>query len=739
MPADPVRSVEPGDRATVLACFDDTSVAAFSVLSRLTAGNAQRALDLLVDTYAYLQRAAQREGPLAIDAAWIIGAAHSVYAALGASPSAGELAPVSALSVAERVVLSLHLIEGRSLDEAAAVLDISVDDATRSLRTGTARLAAAEAGSGPGPADILRRAEVWFDDAMRSHARTAVANGWSSSDTPAPVLQPTPTSNAAPAGFAAGLREPEHFVAPPEFIRPQRSRWMVVGVGVAIAAVVGGLAVWVAPSAKDDGAGSLPTTTSSPSTSTATTVPTSTPSTTDTVVIDPGTGYASVDTASTDVGEVLGYMLDPVPDGIVATGASTNEQTQQSMNWFELWSSPDAARTAGRWFAVLAIDNGSSPPLALSPTSRRVDVGGSNGLIDVTDDGVTELAVELAGRQQVRFESFGLTADDLLRLASATTLGPESRPSYDATAHDLVDGLDLRASRPTSEPALEYEIIGEPSQLRQVSYASTDGVSFLALLSGPQIENDLYISTLLTPDSLDPAASFAPNRMLVIDGRTMFVGQLPTLLKGAAGTSAFQFIQWHVGDRTITMVGMIGLDALITAARGVRPATGDEWRALVNSPPVIVHPSTDDSGAATTPIAQIGQNTTTLGSTYTVSLSDEQSATVTVNEERPADPASTGTAVHVSTESSLAIHPDPDHPLLTLETINATILVVAFDTPRAATALRVTVDGMAPVTVPITQVDTTTLYGAAYAFVERSDYTASLVDELGDVVEVLHA
>ena len=58
MSDDPERIVEPADRGAVLVCFDTTARLAFTVLSRLTAGDSARALDLLVDTYAYLDRTA---------------------------------------------------------------------------------------------------------------------------------------------------------------------------------------------------------------------------------------------------------------------------------------------------------------------------------------------------------------------------------------------------------------------------------------------------------------------------------------------------------------------------------------------------------------------------------------------------------------------------------------------------------------------------------------------------------
>ncbi|MCU1395803.1 MAG: hypothetical protein JWM34_4231 [Ilumatobacteraceae bacterium] len=226
MAPETVRTVGPDDRSGVVACFDDAAPIVFAVLSRLTAGDANRAAELLVDTFAYLERsAAKSPDGIDVDRRWLIGAAHSVYV-VGASPrDAAGAPPTAALAPIERVVASLRLVEERTTDAVAALLGTTEAEVDRSLALTVAVLTV----DGATPAAALRRGEVWFDDVTRARARASVAAGDSSRDVPVPA--PT-TATVMPVGAPSGTvpdrsssRPPsdtdQSFRPTPEFVRPR--------------------------------------------------------------------------------------------------------------------------------------------------------------------------------------------------------------------------------------------------------------------------------------------------------------------------------------------------------------------------------------------------------------------------------------------------------------------------------------------------------------------------------------
>lgn len=90
------------DQAAILACFDETAAAVFGALCRLSAGDADLAVELLGDTYAYLARIAASSYGVEVDERSMIDAAHSVYAARSAA-GRNEIGPVAALAPGDRV------------------------------------------------------------------------------------------------------------------------------------------------------------------------------------------------------------------------------------------------------------------------------------------------------------------------------------------------------------------------------------------------------------------------------------------------------------------------------------------------------------------------------------------------------------------------------------------------------------------------------------------------------------
>ncbi|MCU1388979.1 MAG: reductase [Ilumatobacteraceae bacterium] len=767
MSAATARTVGADDRVGVVAVFDDTATAVFAALCRLTAGDGGRGIALLVETYGYLERAARRTNGVTVDRDWMIDAAHSVYVALDGGRRPDDRPPVGALSAIRRVTVSLLGVEHRSATEVAILLDVDESTVASALASGSTLLTAASdaaGGANPSAADVIRRCEVWLDDSTRLAARTSVAEGRTGADT---GLAPSgPWRDGADARAAAMLGNPwahgpalegsEPFRRPAEFVRPRRSRLITIGTVAAIAGALVGLAVWLSPSSTDHAAGTAitdpsgatngaatpttrpsingPTTTVTsdtvPATDAAASSDPSDSSSGDTVVLDPATGLPV---------ETPGFVIDPLPDGLIGTSAGSNgRSTENPINWFEAWASPDAARTSGRWFAVLSIDNFENAlPSGVGLGARRVDVAGNRGLLENTADGAQRLTVELPGRQQIEYQAFGFSDDDLVRLAAAASFGPHNAPTFAADASALFDGLDVVTSRPTTQSVMDFQIVAGLTEGARASYQTDDAKEFLTVLTGPQVENDLRLATLLSPASSDPAAAFASDRTIVLRGRTMYTGELPLASTLSPDISAFQFIEWHEGDRTVMIVGLVPMDLLFTAATNAHIATAQQWADLIDAPrPASTGPQTVDAGSADS--AGIGRTTTSSGIKYVILLSTNHGTSLVVDEERPTDPSSTSSAQTQTTESGVAITIDPDHPLIELNSIEATIVSAVFVGAPTAAGLRVTVDGFPPVDTPIVQVGSTNLFGAATAFSEMSSgYTASLIDARGLVIQVL--
>ncbi|MCU1399103.1 MAG: hypothetical protein JWN62_2212 [Acidimicrobiales bacterium] len=756
------RSVAADDRAGVVAVFDDTAIAVFAALCRLTAGDGARAIALLVDTYAYLERAARRTNGVTVDRDWMIDAAHSVFVALDGGSRPGERPPVGALTAAQRVTVSLLGVEHRSAAQVAALLDVDESIISLAFASGTTLLLAGPdpvGGADGSAADTMRRCEVWLDDSSRLAARTSVAEGRTGADTMRDPAVAAHDRAVAPGAMLLGdtwaggrsFERSESFARPGEFVRPPRSRLITAGTVAVIAAALVGLAVWLSPASTDRAAGPAitdpvertdgaatpttrpsingPTTTVTNDAVPATETPASDPSTGDTVVLDAATGLPV---------EASGFVIDPLPAGMIGTSASSNGRSIVApVNWFEAWASPDAARTRGRWFAVLAIDNlENALPSGVGLGARRVDVGGNRGLLENTPDGAQRLTVELPGRQQIEYQAFGFSADELVQLAAAASFGPENAPTFAGGASALFDGLDLVTSRSTTQSVMDFQIVAGLADGTQASYQTDDAKEFLTVLTGPQVENDLRLAMLLSPASSDPAAAFTTDRTIVLRGRTMYTGELPLASTLSPDIRAFQFIEWHEGDRTVMIVGLVPMDLLFTAATNAHLATADQWTELINAPPASTGPQTVDTGSSDS--AGIGRTTTSSGIKYVILLSTDHGTSLVVDEERPTDPSSTSSAQTQTWESGVTITIDPAHPLVELNSIGATIVAAVFVGAPTAAGLRVAVDGLPPVDTPILQVGSTNLFGAATAFSEMSTgYTASLIDARGLVIQVL--
>jgi len=711
-----------GDRAALLACFDETAASAFGVLCRLCAGDSRLALDLLGDTYAYVERTAASTRGLDVDVAWIVDAAHSVYAARAPRRGTDELEPVASLPAPERVVVHLHEVERRPVPAIATLLGTTTDEIE--LLLGTGRVALHGGAIGASVADAFRRGEVWFDDVMRAEVRARVGGR-----SPAASGAADNAAANSPIADPAGERATALL---------SRRTMITAGAGASIAALVG-IGVWLGSGNDGQSRGNeLPEPPKQPSTTTTPVTPTTTPTTTpptttpatvdaavtgDTVILDSTTGEVAVVTSGSLVVAPTGFIVDPLPADLLPAGGYMDTATEMR-NWVQIWASPDADHMSGRWLALLVMDSSRSTPIA-SDVSRVV-IGGNSGVLRLDSSGSAQVMVALTDTVRVEARSFGFSAEMLDVVFAGMSADDERQPVF--AAPGVLDGLDLIASHPSSEVSVAYDVIdGDRSTL----YTSADGSRYVSIVAGPQRAGDRLATRLLSePSIIQTTIAYSSERTISVGGREMLIGAIDEL-------GPDLFIQMHDGGFTVTISGNVKLTTLFEIAANTRRATFDEWmsqRSATVPPPANRPDPSSTFFFGTGNLLPIGQVTTSSDSEWTVSIkADEVDDAGRLGVRIEHGLPGTGTATRGSIFSFVV--PDADHPVSAFVEVSATILVGVFESVGSAVAMRVTVDGKMPADVPLVVLGATSRSAAAYAFIEIADYSVALVDASGAVVQ----
>ena len=688
----------------MLACFDETATIVFGTLCQLCAGDADLAVELLGETYTYLARLAGSSYGVDVDRRWLIDAAHSVYAARSAT-GRNEIGPVAALAPRDRVIVHLHDVEHRGPSEIALLLGVTIDDVERSLAKGRAAIAPAESGSST--VDTFRCGDVWFDDVMRAQVRARL--GGPAAPREADDQQDTSTD------------DPAHALI---------SRRTMVGAGAAasIAALIG-LGVWFGSSSGDESSHGNelpepPTTSSRSRTTTPTTTP-ATPPTMPTLAVDTTPtdetivlGNDTTTVPTTPVVPETGFIIDPVPDGFLPAGGGIYE-SDAPRGWFQLWVSPDAEHSKGRW---LAIDVGNADfalPQSYGMNTTRVELAGTTALLTTFTTGVLRLIAATSAGVRVEMRAFGIVIDDLAGAIAGLSVSPDNEPLFSVGTAEVLDGLDLRISR----PADGYGMLGDLMATdRSAWYSTADGRNSVSVSATPQLPDDLFATALVSAPMTDPTAiELAPAGTVEVGGRQMILRSVDD--DWDDGRSAF--LQWHIGNYTVTASGSVELAVLVDVSSRVRLATPDEWDLQSRARPANSD-STATYGFGDT--VSVGTTTTTAGGTW-----DVQIGTGGPDEDTPV----TALIRHGNGMSIAPITPDPSHPVTMLMSLDVTVLVGIFEAPGAVTAIRVTIEGRDPVDVPLVRVGDSPEYGAAYAFSEIADFAVALVDAGGTVIQDL--
>lgn len=353
-----------------------------------------------------------------------------------------------------------------------------------------------------------------------------------------------------------------------------------------------------------------------------------------TVASDPTTpGRAGTATTATVATEVLdpsvtGWLFDPPVAGqrLVSVVDPGDDVDRFDAGWAEVWASPDATRTSGRWLSITLQPTGRSDGSGgwgdgaferLEPGWFPVDDAGRPARASVGRDGVVQLSVTRTaadGAQLLTIDGFGFTVPQLIELASTVSVddrGPgadDDRPVFGRP--DLLSGLESIAALPSPFDLVDGVLLG-PSSGGGVFYVGPDPTDVTLLRERPIGSVDPRLAALAFSPGIDgdqPWAiftGFIPDEYAVgerdVDGidvrvarfttgesdvwlvTTLSAGVLPALLDDVRRVSAAEWAAAH--ERALQAPGFVDLgrdDPPIAIGGGSLP-DGTPWSATVSA------------------------------------------------------------------------------------------------------------------------------------------------------------
>jgi hypothetical protein len=358
-------------------------------------------------------------------------------------------------------------------------------------------------------------------------------------------------------GTFAGL---DHDLAPlPDAEGAPRSRWAPVVAGLAVVGLLAGGVIAAAPWAGD--ADVAP-----PASSVPTTVDTS-PST------------AATTETGVQLATATGWVLDPVPDGLRSAGHVTVGPTIGPKGWGQVWATPGATRTSGRWFSLAlapfrSVDGG--------PNRLAIDLAGRRAVAEIAPDGVVSVAYDAGSVDALRLvtiSAFGFSLDDLGRLADSISFTDDrpqmvdDRPVFNQP--ELLDGMSGVAAGPTDGDLVEQVLTGRGIESASF-YRSANGreVALVVAQRDGAPSDDPLVALALDRYGIAPDGWSVPDTFRgsdVVLGRTHIDGQDAVVAR------------WSADDLVVSVVSTLELDDVLAMVPTARRAEAGEWAVLTSS------------------------------------------------------------------------------------------------------------------------------------------------------------
>jgi hypothetical protein len=336
---------------------------------------------------------------------------------------------------------------------------------------------------------------------------------------------------------------------------PPRSRWLTV---LAVLGVTSLLAAGVIAAAPWDGDEVTAPPTTVPSTTTTTPAPSAT--------VEPRLPVGAR-------ADVPGLLISG-PSSFQLAGAQT-VGADGAADPTEVWMSPDATRTSGRWVVVHATRSRGTSQV-LRRDAVRTEVGGRPALVTSTPDGTVVIEVGGSDDQTFLVAGFGMTLDVLARIVATVTVGPAGIDLGDLAAPGgAFDGLERIASggvawwpgSPSSTPtqAWSYFVDVGGAQTIQASVSDADDIS--------RLFDDLVLNAPVDLAAIDPAVSSAMFELQAAKGPVELFTNV---------FSDLAVLRFPLTDgRVVTVVGDGDVAEFVALAGQLELATGDEWTDAV--------------------------------------------------------------------------------------------------------------------------------------------------------------
>lgn len=377
----------------------------------------------------------------------------------------------------------------------------------------------------------------------------------------------TPDPNAF-AGTAVGVGLPTDPGPEPSTDEPlpaPRRAGIVATVGL-LALVAAGTAV-VGPWGGD----AAPPGTSTPGTSLpATSLPVTLPSYSGSAGIDdPGLFDAYA-------GETPGFLVTP-SSGLQLFGAFTTNGARAYSGWGDVWATPGATRTSGRWVAVSITPFGWGDTILAD--SVRVDVDGRVGVLTTARDGVSTLIASAdfeRDDRRLQLEAWGLSLKEFIMLAATTGIESDRPQLVDDRltyrAPELLDGMALLSSRATDGDPVVAAFVYSATAITVYGNPVSERWVWLARLE-PGLVDDTTFPLAFTPVPLSTDAVLSRSAALPDD---LVIGT--TDIGGMDTGSIARWTDPATGE-VLLAIGTLEpaeLQALVPSARQATPA---EWSA----------------------------------------------------------------------------------------------------------------------------------------------------------------
>jgi hypothetical protein len=427
-----------------------------------------------------------------------------------------------------------------------------------------------------------------------------------------------------------------------------------------------------------------------------------------TTIAAPPTTHA-VPTTTTLPAQLVPYYAADLPREYRVSSAEFQGSDQPIFHRgdYQLWAAPDATASSGSWFSIESLRVG--PQSVTATNAYRVEAGDQSIAISHIPGGQTITQTSLSKVMSITITSFGWSDADLVRLAQSVIVSDNS-VGNDVEVNDpaLISNYQMIS---TVQPWLAVQ--GIP--VEQVYYtAGEDPAGFLALTVAPRLPPTKSRSALDRQVALrfflDHTTTFE------VDGHEAIAGSLV----GAAEQSV---ASWVAGDHIVTMAAQLPVEELVTLAGTVHQVSSSEWAGMRFQASRNANQFNGDLTEQLPRPASFG--TSTDGHVWESEVGAGTFGTqLSVNWQWGAGGGGFG-----STGTANA----------TIDTVVDTGLTyVLAQLPRAIAAeaqLQVTLDGLAPVLVPFTDIDAT--YDrtfAAYAFSEPTNYSAQIIANDGTVL-----